>query len=1142
MTAAENPRDPAVPLPRDNAPDERKCPDRSAWRAFLLGTLAADDVAERLRRHLDVCPHCRQTIAEVDADDVRDDPVLKALRTPYGDRSTLRESAFAHLEHQVDELLAPEAPQQGEGASEFETPVPEWIGRFRIERVRGRGAFGTVYLATDPRLERQVALKVPHRHARMSEELRRRFVWEAQAAARLNHPNLLAVHDAGEIDGVPYIASEYCSGPNLAEALKQSHGCLPPRLAAALVLRLADAVSHAHARGVLHRDIKPRNILLEPDPDGVLHLSDRRYTPKLADFGLARPVLPGETAATVAVSGHTGVAGTPAYMAPEQLSGESEKIDVRTDVFGLGVVLYELLTGRTPYRTTSMAGLLRSMQLSPPEFPRDASAKVPPDLRAICLKCLAFDPDDRYGSAGDLADDLRRFLIGEPVDARPLAGLPRVARWIRRRPAVAALLLLALLVPFVTTAAVVVHNRSLGRALQRAEQSEAVAQEHLYAAKMRLAYQAWRDGHIDQYHALMDAWRVSEASRAETVDPRGLEWTFLESLARRFDGERVWQAHSGGVCCVQFSPHGRLIATSGTDGLIKLWDATSGRLVRTLRGHQGDVNRIAFSHDGLDLASAGDDGTVRLWEVKTGLLKSISLGHTGRVFEVLFLNGDKRFASAGDGADVRFWFRRDGRLSDTVPANNIRALGLHPQMPLLVAAERLIAVEATEYGSGSSWFTVPTADFVVDDLAFSRDGGRIALACGDGLVRVLDTANGRLLQSLREHGGAVMTVQFSPDDHWLAAAGAGTVIKLWDVHGGPGVELRGHRDEVWSLAFSPGGTLLATADRSGEVHLWNWRRRCRPSYGISSPLSKAGLRPVAEGLRANCSAVAAASGTPLVVTTCSEASFRVLDPAGGRVVKRFGTADEARTVSCLALSPGGGRVAVGEASGRLALWDLKQERLVRRIEAHTGGIRGLAFSPDGRLLATAGEDRQVRLWAADSDAAGRSLRLRAEWSDREKAATAVVFAPDGKTLASAAADGSVCLFDLATLGKRAELRSHQHAVLALAFSPCGRYLAGGGYDRRIVIWDVRSARPLRSLSGHRGYIRSLAFSRDGNTLISGGMSGGLKFWRTDTGFELFDLGGPDPAILQVMVAHAGDSFLVVGENKTTGTAALWCWP
>lgn len=342
---------------------------------------------------------------------------------PLAEEHTQRRVACLRL---LREIFPGKSPTAMHLASALGQP-PAQLGRFLIRRELGRGGFGIVFLADDPTLNRPVALKVPRPEALARPDLRQRFLREARITAGLDHPNIVPVYETGEIGAVCYIASTYCPGVNLATWLKQRPGPMDPHAAARLIAAVTDAVQYAHTQGILHRDLKPSNILLVPVPEGSETLDGLAFVPRLTDFGLAKLKAAEEDATSSGV-----LLGTPPYMAPEQVEGRLERVGAASDVYALGVILFELLTGTMPFGGPSLLATLEHIRHGEPADLRRLNTCVPRDLETICLKCLHKDPERRYSSAAALADDLRRFLHHEPIEARRRGWADRLRTWSRR--------------------------------------------------------------------------------------------------------------------------------------------------------------------------------------------------------------------------------------------------------------------------------------------------------------------------------------------------------------------------------------------------------------------------------------------------------------------------------------------------------------------------------------------------------------------------------------------------------------------------------------------------------------------------------------------------------------------------------------
>jgi WD40 repeat protein/serine/threonine protein kinase len=864
-------------------------------------------------------------------------------------------------------------------------------------------------------------------------------------------------------------------------------------------VQVADALEHAHKQGVLHRDVKPSNLLL-----------DARGTVWVTDFGLAKAHDQPDLT-------HSGdVLGTLRYMPPEAFDG---KADARGDVYSLGLTLYELLALRPAFDETDRHQLIKQVTAAvPPRLGRLAPA-VPRDLATVVEKAIDRDPARRYPTAGELAADLQRFLDDVPIRARRVGRVERLGRWCRRNPVVAGLTAAVVLLFAAGFVGVTWNYWQADAARRKLEatlyvQSIALAHRELSADNLGRAVE-----YLNECPVGLRQWEWYYLKRLCRVEPTVLSGGAKEVYAAAFspDGGRLAAAHGDGtiglfdvetgehrqplsghtkvVFSVAFHPDGRHLASASADGTVKVWDVTTGATIHThpgqARGGGGasfvGSGGVAFSPDGRRLAAVRDNGFT-VWDVEGGREISSPSPKEGEVSFVAF-SPDGRFLASGNGKGLlRVWDARTGQLVHEIPAHNavITAVAFRPHSRWVATAGYDRTVKVWDVTTGQVLRTLPGQSRTVFGLAFTPDGRRLA-ACGeDTTVKLLDADTHQELLTLHGHTFFCPGVAFSPDGRRLASAGLDGTVRIWDASpltGGEGAEsltLR-HDGEVWSVAFSPDGRHVASGGHDGTVRLWDGTggtpRHTFPELGkvfqvVFSPDGK-------------CLAASAAGADRAVVkvwdlTTRQEV---LANPPGG--LRPY----------CVAFSPDSRHLLAGASDDVIKVWGARTGRELPQLGRDVHGTMCLAFSPDGRRLATASLDWKVRVWEWDPTRPGnvrepefiREVRVLG-FGNR------VAFYPDSQHLVTGGEGQSVKVWDISTGQAPRTLHGHTGEVQCVAVSPDGRWLASAGQDSTLRLWDAKTGEPFRKLRGHTGVVSSLAFSPDSRRLVSGSRDHTAKVW------------------------------------------------
>jgi eukaryotic-like serine/threonine-protein kinase len=1060
------------------------------------------------------------------------------------------------------------------------------IGRYKLLQKIGEGGCGVVYMAEQEEpVRRRVALKII-KVGMDTRQVIARFEAERQALAMMDHPNIARVLDAGATEtGRPFFVMDLVRGIRITDYCDQNKLSTDDRLT--LFMQVCHAIQHAHQKGIIHRDIKPSNILV------TLH--GGQPVPVIIDFGIAKATERRLTDKTLFTAFEQFI-GTPAYMSPEQAEMSRLDIDTRSDIYALGVLLYELLTGKTPFDPKALlqSGLeemRRTIREKEPKRPSTCLStmlesdlttvaqhrhsepvrlihRLRGDLDWIVMKCLEKDRTRRYETANGLALDIERHLRNEPVLARPPSKVYRFRKLVRRNKvafAAGGAVALALIIGLAVSTYLFVREReAYQRAVQaerqenalrfQAEKAQANADDqrrlaeenarrsrlNSYAADVYSAFLAFQSGNLGRAVDLLN----HQVPQPGEEDLRGFEWRYLWQQAQ---GEELMSLpHPALVSCAVFSGRGPHLATASYDGVLRIWDLGTKRVLKAIPGFEQQFGwqYIAYSPDGKWLAGVRNQ-QLSVWDCSDPQIP-VRYEDSGPVRVIAFTPDGTRLVGWGDKGLILY---HTGTWERSVVRTKIRpgsfpSLALDGTSKLAAVAhegERAIEVWNLEAATQVGYFHYESfTGMAFVSLAWSPHGLLGATTWG-GRLLIVDGRTGQELASTLAHAGTTFGLAFARDGETLVTAGHDQLIHFWHM---PPMEktgsfqgqlkkigtLHGHRDEIWSLAFSRDGRQLCTAGKDGTAKIWSAEPKSPPVY-----------------IKDWYAAEFSADGKSLVTLSepSSELTLDIWDVAnpGVRTMRTLPITGLTNLVRAII---GGHASALGVArgDGTVEVWNIDAGKLVKA--GRVPGVSEITFSPNARMIAVGTEQGTVELWNLRTGqtsvygqpgggrvtalwfmAAGRYLRAHAKgqhepsvWDLKTGAPLAlppagmdrIAFSPDGRYFAGADTNYVIRVWDLPQLTERAVLKGHRWTIYSLVFSPDGNLLASGSGDAITHLWDTATGQErTRPLRGHLQGVSDLAFSPDGRALATGSTDGTVKVWHVPTGRELFSVAGNGPA-------------------------------
>lgn len=1051
-----------------------------------------------------------------------------------------------------------------EDAEDISEGVGTKIGHYELIELIGEGGMGLVYLAQQEEPNRKVALKIV-KLGMDTKQVVARFEAERQTLALLAHPNIAHVFDAGTTDtGRPYFVMEYVEGQSITKYCDEQKLSVEQRLE--LFQQVCEGVHHAHQKGIIHRDLKPSNILVS--------IHGNRAVPKIIDFGIAKAITQPLLTEKTSYTEHGQLLGTPEYMSPEQAEMAHQDVDTRSDIYSLGVLLYELLAGATPFDAERIreGGINHIQQVICQEEPRTPSARLTSlgdkaktvaekrrtqiitltrrlhrELEWIPMKAMRKERTRRYRSASELSDDIQNYLTGTPLIAGPESNVYRARKFVRKHAgfvASAALVALVIVIGLITSTAFSFRaEKARGEEAAARTEAEQAREQAVDARDKEAALRV----QVEQALARAEKAEKAEKEQRELAEERAEQYRqslyfnsiVLAEIAYR-DGNmqrlgellescpedlRGWEwyhlNHVSGQSSMIIRGYSGPVypAEFSPDGqhivsawgkTIKVWDAATGAEVMNLHGHEALVISAMFSPDGKRIVSAGNDKTIKIWDAATGTPLMTLRGHEADVTACLSPDG-KRIVSGCADSTIKLWDATSGAELMTIRGHD-GAVGVVRFSP---DGKQIVSVGTDETKVWDATLGTELSEYNGSGV-FSPDCKWICMVGdADGTVKVCDAALRNEVITLRGHKSPVFAAAFSPDGKRIATGSFDRSIKLWDAASGNELmTFQGHQSAVTSVSFSPDGQRIVSCSVDGTVRVWNTsgNRDQRMLHGSHhSVFSPDSQRLVSAGRNDN--------------------TIKVFDVATG--TERMALSGHTGRVWSVAFSPDGKRIVSGSFDKSLRVWDAVTGKSLMILQGHSDRVWSVAYSPDGKRIISGSYDGTIRVWDAEK---GTEIKCLSGHNARIEA---VAFSPDGKRIASGSWDKTVKVWNAETGDELMTLVGHKAGIPDVAFSPDGMRIVSGSWDKLLKVWDAETGDEIMTLTGHKGRLRSVAISPDGKRIVSScgdtvqesGENSTMKIWDLATGTELMTLRSTN--LRSIAFSPDGNTIAIDSHNGTT---------